>query len=182
MSALLRLAGAADALNRAIGLAARWLAVALVLVQFVVVVLRYAYGSSFVWMQESVVYLHAFLFMLAIGYAYLLDQHVRVDFFSARWTEKHRAWVELVGVLVCVLPFCWLLVWASWGYVSVSFRMGEGPMQYGGLPLQPYLKGLILVMAGLLTVQAVSVLIRCVAVIVGASGTLFPARQAAGEA
>ncbi len=182
MRLLLRAADAADGVNRAIGLAARWLAVALVLVQFVVVVLRYAYGSSFVWMQESVVYLHAFLFMLAIGYAYLLDAHVRVDFFSAGWTERQRAWVELFGVMICVLPFCWLLVWASWGYVSMSFRLNEGPMQYGGLPLQPYLKGLILAMAGLLALQGVSVLIRCVAVIAGAADTAFPSRQSAGEA
>jgi TRAP-type mannitol/chloroaromatic compound transport system permease small subunit len=160
----------------------RWLAVALVLVQFVVVVLRYAYGSSFVWMQEGVVYLHAFLFMLAIGYAYLLDQHVRVDFFQASWSERTKAWVELGGVLICVLPFCWLLVWASWGYVSVSFRMGEGPLQYGGLPLQPYLKGLIIVMAGLLALQGASVAIRAIAVIAGAGESVFPSRQSTGEA
>ncbi|WP_270935550.1 TRAP transporter small permease subunit [Falsiroseomonas oryzae] len=182
MRLLLRLADGADALNRAIGLSARWLAVLLVLTQFVVVVLRYAYGSSFVWMQESVTYLHAFLFMLAIGYAYLLDQHVRVDFFYANWSERTKAWVDLVGVLVAVLPFCWLLVWASWGYVSVSFRLGEGPMQYGGLPLQPYLKALILVMAGLLAIQALSVVIRAVAVIAGAAETVFPHRQTTGEA
>jgi TRAP-type mannitol/chloroaromatic compound transport system permease small subunit len=182
MAALLRLAAAADALNRAVGLTARWLAVLLVLAQFIVVVLRYAYGSSFVWMQESVVYLHAFLFMLAIGYAYLLDQHVRVDFFHANWSENTKAWVELGGVLVAVLPFCWLLVWASWGYVSMSFRLGEGPIQYGGLPLQPYLKGLILAMAGLLALQALSVAIRAVAVIAGVVDTVFPNRQQTADA
>ncbi len=182
MRLLLRLADAADALNRAIGLSARWLAVLLVLVQFVVVVLRYAYGSSFVWLQEGVVYTHAFLFMLAIGYAYLLDQHVRVDFFHAGWSERTKAWVELGGVLVAVLPFCWLLAWASWGYVSMSFRLGEGPMQYGGLPLQPYLKALILVMAGLLALQGLSVAVRAVAVITGAAATVFPRRQQTSEA
>lgn len=182
MRPLLRLADGADALNRAIGLSARWLAVALVLVQFAVVVLRYAYGSSFVWMQEGVVYLHAFLFMLAIGYAYLLDAHVRVDFFYANWSERTKAWVDLIGVLVTVLPFCWLLVWASWSYVSMSFWLGEGPMQYGGLPLQPYLKGLILVMAGLLALQGLSVVIRAVAVIAGAADSVFPHRQTTSEA
>jgi TRAP-type mannitol/chloroaromatic compound transport system permease small subunit len=133
-------------------------------------------------MQESVTYTHAFLFMLAIGYAYLLDQHVRVDFFHAHWSERTKAWVELGGVLVAVLPFCWLLVWASWGYVSMSFRLGEGPIQHGGLPLQPYLKGLILAMAGLLALQGLSVAIRAVAVIAGAAETVFPARRQTGEA
>ncbi len=181
MRLLLRLADGADALNRAIGLSARWLAVALVLVQFTVVVLRYAYGSSFVWMQEGVIYLHAFLFMLAIGYAYLLDAHVRVDFFYANWSERTKAWVDLAGVVVAVLPFCWLLVWASWGYVSRSFMMGEGPMAVGGLPFTPWLKALILVMAGLLALQSVSVMIRAVGVITGATDKLFPWRQAVSE-
>jgi TRAP-type mannitol/chloroaromatic compound transport system permease small subunit len=178
---LLRLADGADHLNRAIGLSARWLAVALVLVQFTVVVLRYAYGSSFVWMQEGVIYLHAFLFMLAIGYAYLLDAHVRVDFYYAHWSERTKAWVDLGGVLVAVLPFCGLLVWASWGYVARSFMLGEGPMQVGGLPLQPYLKGLILGMAGLLALQGLSVVIRAIAVIAGAATEVFPHRQVAAE-
>ena len=170
-----------DAVSRAVGLSARWLAVLLVLVQFAVVVLRYAFGSSFVWMQETVVYVHAALFMLAIGYAYLLDAHVRVDFFYGHWSERRKAWTDLAGVVLAVLPFCSLLVWASWGYVSVSFRMGEGPMQVGGLPLLPYLKSLILVMAGLLALQSVSVAIRALAVITGACGTLFPSRQAVSE-
>jgi TRAP-type mannitol/chloroaromatic compound transport system permease small subunit len=178
---LLKLADGADALNRAIGLSARWLAVLVVLVQFTVVVLRYAYGSSFVWMQEGVIYSHAFLFMLAIGYAYLLDAHVRVDFFYANWSERTKAWVDLIGVLVTVLPFCWLLVWASWGYVSMSFRLGEGPMQHGGLPLQPYLKGLIIAMAGLLALQGLSVVIRAAAVIAGAADSVFPHRQVQAE-
>jgi TRAP-type mannitol/chloroaromatic compound transport system permease small subunit len=181
LRALLRLADGVDAVSRSMGLAARWLAVLLVLVQFAVVVLRYAFGSSFVWMQEAVVYVHAALFMLAIGYAYMLDAHVRVDFFYGGWSERRKAWADLVGVLVAVLPFCSLLVWASWGYVSVSFRMGEGPMQVGGLPLLPYLKALILVMAGLLALQAVSLAARALAVITGASGALFPARQAVSE-
>lgn len=181
MRAFLGLADGLDAVSRAFGLGVRWLAVLLVLVQFAVVVLRYAFGSSFVWMQEAVIYVHAALFMLAIGYAYLLDAHVRVDFFYGRWSERGKAWMDLAGVVLTVLPFCFLLVWASWGYVSVSFRMGEGPMQVGGLPLLPYLKSLILVMAFLLALQSASVAIRAVAVIAGARDVLFPARQAVSE-
>jgi TRAP-type mannitol/chloroaromatic compound transport system permease small subunit len=178
----LALAGGIDATNRAIGLAARWLCVALVLVQFVVVVLRYAYGSSFVWLQESVIYLHAFGFMLAIGYALLLDAHVRVDFFYGGWSERGKAAMDLVGSVVCILPFCALLAWASWGYVMRSFRFNEGPMQVGGLPLTPWLKALILVMAALLALQGISLAIRAVAVLSGHATTLFPRRQTIGEA
>jgi TRAP-type mannitol/chloroaromatic compound transport system permease small subunit len=181
MRLLLALADGIDGMSRLLGRGVKWLAVLLVLVQFTVVVIRYAFGSSFIMMQESVVYIHAALFMLAIGYVYMLDAHVRVDFFYAGWSEKKKAWTDLLGVLITVLPFCWLLVWASWGYVSMSFRLGEGPMAVGGLPLLPYLKSLILVMAGLLALQSVSVMIRALGVITGATDKLFPWRQAVSE-
>lgn len=173
-----RIADALDALSRAIGGIVKWLALVLVLVQFVVVGLRYIYGSSFVWMQESVIYAHATLFMLAIGYTYLLDQHVRVDVLYAGWNARRRALVDLVAIVIAVLPFCALVIWASSTYVSMSWRMGEGPLQVGGLPLTPYIKTLIPVMAGLLFLQGVSIAIRCVLVLVGKIETHFPAKPA----
>lgn len=181
MRPLLALADGIDAISRILGHGVKWLAVLLVLVQFTVVVIRYAFGSSFIMMQEGVVYLHAALFMLAIGYVFMLDAHVRVDFFYGGWSEKAKAWTDLLGVLITVLPFCWLLVWASWGYVSMSFRLGEGPMAVGGLPLLPWLKSLIIVMAALLTMQSVSVMARALGVITGTTSVLFPARQTVSE-
>ena len=182
MRPLLALADAIDGTSRLIGRTVKWLAVLLVVVQFAVVVMRYAFGASFAWAQESVIYLHAMLFMLAIGYVYMLDAHVRVDFFWANWSERSRAGLELAGILCFVWPFCALVVWASWGYVAMSFRLSEGPMQVGGLPFQPWLKGLILAMICLLAVQALSVAIRSVAVLAGRSAKLFPHRQSVGEA
>jgi TRAP-type mannitol/chloroaromatic compound transport system permease small subunit len=179
---LLRLADGLDALSFAIGRGIKWLAVLLVVAQFSVVVLRYGFGSSFIWAQELPTYLHAFLFMLAIAYVYMLDAHVRVDFFYGGWSERAKARLEIAGILLAVWPFCALLAWASWGYVAMSFRFGEGPMQQGGLPLQPYLKGLILVLAGLLALQALSVLIRAVAVLRGTGERIFPHRRSVGEA
>jgi len=179
MTFLIRIADAVDGASRGIAGALRWLAVLLVLVQFVVVVLRYIYGSSFIWMQESVIYTHAILFMLAIGYTFLVDGHVRVDVFYARWSARRRALVDLAGILVAVLPFCALLAWASWPDVSQSWRMGEGPLQYGGLPLTPLLKSLIPAMAVLLGLQAVAIAIRAAAVLAGRAETHFPHRPAA---
>ena len=181
MTALLRLADLIDACTWRLGKAVKWLAVLLMLVQFVVVVMRYAYGSSFIWMQESVIYVHAALFMLAIGYAYLVDAHVRVDIFYAGWSERAKAWTDLLGVIFAVLPFCALLIWASWGYVAVSFRLGEGPMALGGLPFTPWLKSLILVMAALLGVQALAIAIRAAGVLAGATDSVFPRRPAVAE-
>jgi TRAP-type mannitol/chloroaromatic compound transport system permease small subunit len=182
LRAALRLAAGIDAMSFAIGRTIKWLAVLLVVAQFAVVVLRYGFGSSFIWAQESVTYTHAVLFMLAISYCYMLDAHVRVDFFYARWSQRAKAWLELSGIVLMVWPFCMLLAWASWSYVAMSFRFNEGPMQHGGLPLQPYLKGLILVMAGLLAIQALSIAIRAVAVLRRRGGQVFPHRQTVGEA
>jgi TRAP-type mannitol/chloroaromatic compound transport system permease small subunit len=159
-----------------------WLALATVLLQFVVVVLRYAFGSSFVMMQESVIYLHATLFMLAIGYTWLVDQHVRVDVLYAGWSMRRRAAVDLASIVVAVLPFCALVLWGSWDYAARSWAQDEGPMAVGGVPLVPALKSLIPAMAILLGLQAVSIAIRCVAVLTGAAETHFPHRVHQGSA
>lgn len=182
MKAALRLADGIDAASRAIGRGVMWLGVALVVWQFAVVVLRYGFGSSYPWAQEGVVYLHATLFMLAIGYVYMLDAHVRVDFFYGSWSERRRAGLEIAGVILLVWPFCALMIWASTDYVARSFRLGEGPMTHGGIPLQPWLKALIPAMGALLALQALSIAIRAAGVLAGMERTAFPRRQSVGEA
>ena len=182
MHALLRLADAVDRFSRGIAGGVKWLALFLVLLQFVVVLLRYAYGSSFIWMQEGVIYTNAVLFMLAIGYTFMVDGHVRVDVLYAGWSARRRALVDLVGILVAVLPFCALLAWASWPFVAMSWRMEEGPLQYGGLPLTPWLKSLIPAMAVLLGLQSLSIAVRAVAVLAGQAETHMPAKPIATSA
>jgi TRAP-type mannitol/chloroaromatic compound transport system permease small subunit len=159
-----------------------WLAVLLVLVQFAVVVLRYAFGTSFIMMQESVIYLHATLFMLAIGYTFLVDQHVRVDVLYARWSgaapraggprgHPGRGAAVLRARALGVL-----------GLRRRVLAQDEGPMAVGGLPLVPALKSLIPLMAVLLALQAVSIAIRCVAVLPGRPTTHLPHRAHQGSA
>lgn len=180
MRILLATANAIDRLTDAVGNTAKWLAVVLVLVQFVVVGLRYIYGTSFIGMQESVIYVHATLFMTTIGFCLLYDAHVRVDVFYARWSDRGKALTDLVGIVIAVLPFCALVVWASWTYVATSWRLGEGPMSVGGLPFLPLLKSLIPTMAVLLAVQAVSIALRAVLVLAGQAPTHMP-RSAGGH-
>ena len=180
MNALLKIADLIDAANDWIGRTVMWCAGLLVLVQFSVVVLRYAYGSSFIWMQESVVYLHAALFMLAIGYAYLQDGHVRVDVLYADWSPRAKAVADLLSILFAVLPFCALVIWACWPYVSLSWRLKEGAMSVGGLPFVYVLKALIPTMAVLLALQAIAIALRAVAVLTGDAATHFPRKAAGG--
>lgn len=182
MGGLEKFANAIDGLNAVVGTAARWLAVLLVLVQFVVVGLRYIYGTSFIWMQEGVIYVHATLFMLSIAYVLLIDGHVRVDIYFAKWSARARAAVDLVGVFFAILPFCGLVLWASWPYVSTSWRLGEGPMQVGGLPFTPFIKSLIPAMAALLALQGLAMAARAILVLAGKAETHLPAKTEVEQA
>ncbi|MFQ3622324.1 MAG: TRAP transporter small permease subunit [Acetobacteraceae bacterium] len=162
--------GIARALDRvadAVGRAVMWLAVLLVLLQLAVVLLRYGFSTSFIQLQESVVYTHATLFMLGIAYTMLHEGHVRVDILYADWPPRRRAWIDLVGVLAAVLPFALLVLWTCWPFVAASWRIREGAIAYGGLPFQYLLKSLIPAMAVLLLLQAVAHACRCALTIAG---------------
>jgi TRAP-type mannitol/chloroaromatic compound transport system permease small subunit len=112
----------------------------------------------------------------------LIDGHVRVDIYFARWSARTRAAVDLVGVLGAVLPFCGLLLWASWPYVSTSWRLGEGPLQVGGLPFTPFLKSLIPAMAALLALQGLSMAARAILVLAGRAETHLPSKTEVEQA
>src|SRR3546814_17745683 len=86
-----------EAVNVAVGATVRWLALTMVLLQFAIVVLRYVFGISYIFLDESVLYMHATLFMLGAGYTLLADAHVRVDIFYGRFATRGRAAIALAG-------------------------------------------------------------------------------------
>lgn len=167
MTALAALGRALDRFSDLVGRTVMWLAALLVLVQFAVVVLRYGFSTSLIQMQESVIYIHATLFMLAIAYTMLHEGHVRVDILYAGWSARRRAAVDLAGVLVAVIPFCLLMLWTCWPFVEASWRIREGAIAYGGIPYQYLLKSLIPAMAALLLLQAIAHAVRCVLTVAG---------------
>ena len=168
---LLRTAATIDRINARIGRAAAWLVLVLVLVQFAIVVMRYVFAIGFVWMQESVLYLYGALFMLGAGYAFLHDDHVRVDVFYRGAPPTVKAAVDLAGAVVLAAPFCALVVWSSWDYVLVSWSVGERSSEALGLPLAFAFKTLIWVFAMLLGAQAVSMAIKALMFLAGLSAT-----------
>lgn len=165
---MLALAAAIERLNDRIGRLVSWGILALVVLQFVVVVLRYVFGIGFVWMQETITYVYASVFMLAAGFTLLRDGHVRVDIWYREASATSRAWVNLLGTLVFLWPVTGLLLWVSWSYVSRSFAILEGSRETGGLPILYLLKAEILVFAGLLALEGLAHVVRAVAVIGGA--------------
>ena len=145
-----------DRINHTIGRGAMWLSTAMVLVQFIVVIMRYAFGIGSILMQEAIVYMHAFLFMMAAADTLLADAHVRVDIFYTRMPPARKAVVDLLGYVFLVMPFCVLLFSVSIDYVRLSWSVLEGSRETSGIPAVFLLKTVILLFAMQLGLQAIS--------------------------
>lgn len=136
------------------GKAIAWLTLLMVLLTFTIVVLRYGFNMGWIWLQESLSYLHVAVFSVVAAWALQQDGHVRVDIFYAAMTPRNRARVDLLGTLIFLVPFCVFILIISWPYVANSWKLLESSREAGGLPLVFLLKSLILVMPALLLGQA----------------------------
>lgn len=145
-----------DAFSNQVGRLISWTAIIMVLVQFFVVVMRYIFSFGFLWMQESVLYLHSILFLLGASYTLLHEGHVRVDIFYREHSAYGKAVVDFIGSIVFLLPVCVLLWWWSWPFVEQSWSILETSRETSGLPIVYLLKTLVLVFAALMAVQGVS--------------------------
>lgn len=130
-----------------------WWMLAMVATQFLVVVMRYAFDLGWIGLQESVVYIHAFVFMGAMAYTLRNDGHVRVDIFYRRMGARQRAVVDLIGTTLLLFPVCIFILVTSWDYVWVSWQRLEGSREAGGLPAVWALKSLMIVLPVLLMLQ-----------------------------
>lgn len=157
------LAGYLDRLNRGIAHLVRWMAILMVVIQFAIVIGRYVYGLNSIAVQESVLYLHAALFMLAAGYTLQVDGHVRVDIFYRGARPAMRRRIDLFGHLFLLLPSMAALLYWSWPSVVNSWSILEGPISVGGIKAVYLLKSLIVAFCVLLMVQSVATVIRLMA-------------------
>ena len=152
-----------DRISSFVGKASAWLTLFMVLVTFVVVVMRYVFDAGLIWLQESVVWMHAFVFMVGAAYTLQQEQHVRVDIFYREMSAQGKAWVDLIGVLVFLLPLCAFLAWTAMDFVAMSWRLHEASRESGGLPypLIPLLKTILVVMPIAVGLQGFALLLRC---------------------
>ena len=170
MSSLERVANSVDAINDWIGRTLAWLTLGMVLVTFVVVLMRYVFGLGSTILQESVVYMHAIVFMACAGYALVYNGHVRCDIFYSAASRRTKATVDIIGTLVFLIPMCVLIFWVTWPYAAAAWAVLEGsPEGRMGIPAVFLLKSLILVFAGLLMLQSISVIVRSALVLTGAA-------------
>ena len=170
MSSLKRIANGIDAVNDWIGRTLSWLTLAMVLITFVVVLMRYVFGLGSTILQESVVYMHAIVFMACAGYTLVYNGHVRCDIFYSVASPRAKAIIDIIGTFIFLIPLCVLIFWVTWPYAAASWAVLEGsPEGRMGIPAVFLLKTLILVFAGLLSLQSVSLLLRSALFLAGAT-------------
>lgn len=162
-----RVAALIDSITAGAGHVVAWLSVLMVLLGAFNAVARYL--GRFVGRNlssnaylEAQWYLFSLIFLLGAAYALQRDAHVRVDVIFARCSARVRSWINIVGTIVLLVPFCIFVLWSSLPAVRNSWRIREVSPDPGGLPRYP-LKAVILVCFGLLLLQAVSELIKEVA-------------------
>ena len=127
---------------------------------FLVVVLRYLFGISFIWMQETYVWMHAYIFMLGAGFTYLNDDHVRIDIIYRSSSKLYKALVDSIGIIFLLLPFLYIIWNFSYPFVYKSWQMNEISREAGGLSMLYLLKLAILIFVILLSIQAIAKIIN----------------------
>ncbi len=173
MKSWLRIAKAVDRLNERIGHATGWLLLAMVLIGAYNTVARYLgrylgvnlSSNAYLELQQ---YLFSLVFLLGAAYTLRRGAHVRVDVLYGRLSERGRAWIDLVGTLVMLLPFSLLTLWVSWPAVRNSWKVREVSPDPGGLVRYP-IKAVILVAFALLILQGIAEAIRCWAFLRGST-------------
>ncbi len=166
MQQLLSLSRLIDKVSTVIGKFTMWLILATTLISAGNAIVRKAFDMSSNSLLEIQWYLFAAVFMLGAGYGFLCNAHVRIDFISARLSERTRNWVDVLGIVFVLIPFCILLINLSWPFFVNAYTNGEMSQNAGGLIRWPVY---LLVPVGfvLLMLQGLSELIKRVAFLRG---------------
>ena len=154
----------ANRLNDFCGRMVAWLVVVMILVTISQIILNIFHDGSRQ-AQDLIVYMFGILFLVGVSYTLRHDNHVRVDIFYNKMSPCGRAWVDLLGTLLFLLPFCIVLFWVSLPYVSSSWAVLEGSRQGGGIPAVFILKSFLLLMPVLLLIQGIANALVCYEII-----------------
>ena len=165
MKIFLNIARIIDEVNDAVGRWMAWLTVFMVLVTVIIVVLRYGFSIGFIWMQESVRFMHGFVFLLCASYTLLHNGHVRVDIFYANMSARGKARVDIIGTVLFLIPVCLAILIYSYDYVLNSWRETEGSLEERGLHAVYLLKTCIWIFAISMIAQGLSRIIHCTALL-----------------
>ncbi len=158
-----------DGINEIVGKTVAWLTTILVILFCYDVLMRYLFNNTKVWIGEMEWHLFALLFLLAAGYAFKDDRHVRVDLFYTNFSEKTKALINLLGCLIFLIPWCLVIIKSSAFYANNSWLAGEGSPNPGGLPYRFIIKYAITAGFVLLLIQCASTIIHSFLTLIGQS-------------
>ena len=144
-----------------------WFVLAIVLITFIVVVMRYVFNSGSIFLQELITYFHNYVIMIGASYAFLKGAHVRVDIFYRPLSAKRKAWIDLLGFIFLLLPTCSFIFYIAWEYVAASWRIFEGSQEAGGVDARYLFKSTILLMPALMIMQGFAESLKAILTIKG---------------
>jgi TRAP-type mannitol/chloroaromatic compound transport system permease small subunit len=142
-----------------------WCTSALVLVVCYDVFTRYFLKRSSVAVQELEWHIFAVIFLTGAAYTMKKERHVRVDLLYSRLSAKGKAWINLVGCFIFLLPFSYLVIWASYDFVINSLTIQETSPNPGGLPARYLIKACIPFGFLLIILQAIATIIKSILLI-----------------
>lgn len=162
-----------DLFNQKIGQCISWLILLMSITMFIIVILRYFFNQGWIWMQESVTYIHSAYFMLSIGYTLLHNKHVRIDIFYRSLSSSKQAILNILGFFFLLLPTSILILYYSFPYVIDSWILLEDSSESGGLHAIFLLKTLIICFPILLLLQGISQTLKYILIFKGHSTYLI---------
>ncbi len=167
ISYLARTRALINAFNSGLGRTISWASLIMVFVMFAIVLMRYIFGIGYIWMQESITYMHALLFLLAAGFTLLLDGHVRVDIFYREAAPTRKALVNLLGTYFFLFPIMYLIVDTALPYIEFAWNVKEGSKETSGIQAVYLLKSVIVLFAWSMILQGISLAISSVFTLIG---------------
>ncbi len=117
---------------------------------------RYLFNINYIFLQELVMYMHAFIFLFGISLCLKENTHVRIDIFSSKLEKSRRNLIDRIGLTIFIIPFCLFVIYESTSMIRRSWVMLEGSSEPGGLPLVFLLKSSIYLFSFLILLEAVN--------------------------
>lgn len=172
-----RLSQVFDGIISAVGSAASWLWPLLIGIIVLQVVLRYVFGKGYIFFEELQWHIYGASFMIGLSYAVMRDRHVRIDVLAENWPPRVRAWIEMIGLSLFLLPVVSVILVEGFWFVHASYEMNEISGSPGGLPYRWAIKSFMLVGAVLLILAGLSRLSRVTAFLFGVPRALHQHRS-----
>jgi len=180
MTPLLALSRLIDKITTGIGKFAMWLILATTLISAGNALARKAFNVGSNGLLEIQWYLFAAVFLLGAGYGFLRNSHVRIDFISTKLSARTRNWIDIIGIVLVLVPFCSISINLGWAFFLQAYLSGEMSQNAGGLIRWP---AYLLIPTGfaLLLMQAMSELIKRVAFLLGVGPDVLSGEDAKSD-